>query len=69
MCKGMWSARWMSCWCSSSDNIVFPPALATIEGAQLHQVEDAAHMQLLFDERVWQHCLQLREQLQSLSSS
>ena len=59
----------MSCWCSSSDNIVFPPALAAIEGAQLHQVEDAAHMQLLFDERVWQHCLQLREQLQSLSSS
>lgn len=54
-----------SCWCSSSDNIVFPPSLATLPGAQLHQVDDAAHMQLLFDERVWAYCLQLREQLQT----
>lgn len=54
-----------SCWCSSSDNIVFPPDLAMLPGAQLHQVQDAAHMQLLFDERVWVHCLQLHEQLQS----
>ena len=54
-----------TCWCSSSDNIVFPPSLATLAGAQLHQVEDAAHMQLLFDERVWSDCLQLREQLQA----
>ena len=53
-----------SCWCSSSDNIVFPPDLASLPQAQLHQVEDAAHMQLLFDARVWRHCLQLREQLQ-----
>ena len=54
----------MSCWCSSSDNIVFPPPLAVMTGAAQHQVEDAAHMQLLFDQRVWQHCLQLRAQLQ-----
>ncbi|MDR0214417.1 MAG: alpha/beta fold hydrolase [Comamonas sp.] len=54
----------MSCWCSSSDNIVFPPTLAMMEGAQQHQVEDAAHMQLLFDERVWMHCVRLRQQLQ-----
>lgn len=54
-----------TCWCSSSDNIVFPPNLATLPGAQLHQVDDAAHMQLLFDERVWADCLQLREQLQA----
>lgn len=53
-----------SCWCSSSDNIVFPPNLATLPQAQLHQVDDAAHMQLLFDARVWRHCLQLRGQLQ-----
>lgn len=53
-----------SCWCSSSDNIVFPPDLAVLPNAQRHQVDDAAHMQLLFDARVWQHCLQLQAQLQ-----
>lgn len=53
-----------SCWCSSSDNIVFPPDLAVLPNAQCHQVDDAAHMQLLFDPRVWQHCLQLQAQLQ-----
>ena len=54
-----------SCWCSSSDNIVFPPDLATLPQAQLHQVDDAAHMQLLFDARVWRYCLELRGQLQA----
>lgn len=54
-----------SCWCSSSDNIVFPPDLATLPQAQRHQVDDAAHMQLLFDKRVWRYCLQLRAQLQA----
>lgn len=55
----------MSCWSSRCDNIVFPSSLATLAGAQSHEVDDAAHMQLLFDERVWAHALQLREQLQS----
>nr|WP_253252128.1 alpha/beta fold hydrolase [Comamonas thiooxydans] len=54
-----------SCWCSSSDNIVFPPDLAILPNAQCHQVDDAAHMQLLFDPRVWLHCLQLQAQLQA----
>lgn len=54
-----------SCWCSSSDNIVFPPDLATLPQARPHRLEDVAHMQLLFDERVWQHCLLLHAQLQS----
>lgn len=55
----------MSCWSSDCDNIVFPSHLATLAGAKNYQVDDAAHMQLLFDERVWQHALQLREQLQN----
>jgi hypothetical protein len=41
------------------------PDLAILPNAQCHQVDDAAHMQLLFDPRVWQHCLQLQAQLQA----
>ncbi|MEX8192574.1 esterase/lipase family protein [Comamonas guangdongensis] len=53
-----------SCWCSSSDNIVYPPDLAVLSRARVHQVDDAAHIQLLCDARVWRHCLQLNAELQ-----
>ena len=53
-----------SCWCSRSDNIVFPPDLAQLAGSEVHVVDDAAHMQLLHDARVWAYCLALRERLQ-----
>ncbi|MEG0054192.1 MAG: alpha/beta fold hydrolase [Comamonas sp.] len=52
-----------SCWASRSDNIVFPPDLALLPGAEQHLLEDVAHMQLLFDERLWRACLQTHAQL------
>lgn len=54
-----------TCWASRSDNIVFPSDLAVVAGHVSHVVDDAAHMQLLFDERVWQDCLQTRAHLQA----
>ncbi|GGH52840.1 hypothetical protein GCM10010975_07840 [Comamonas phosphati] len=54
-----------SCWCSRSDNIVFPPELAQLAGSEVHVVDDAAHMQLLHDARVRAYCLALRERLQN----
>ena len=54
-----------TCWASRSDNIVFPSNLAVLAGHASHVVDDAAHMQLLFDERVWQDCLQTRAHLQA----
>ena len=54
-----------TCWASRCDNIVFPSALAVLAGHQSHVVDDAAHMQLLFDERVWVDCLQTHERLQA----
>lgn len=52
-----------SCWASRSDNIVFPPDLALLPGAEQHLLEDVAHMQLLFDERLWRACLQTHARL------
>ena len=54
-----------TCWASRCDNIVFPSTLAVLAGHPSHVVDDAAHMQLLFDERVWVDCLQTRSQLQA----
>lgn len=53
-----------TCWSSRCDNVVFPATLAALPGCELRQVDDAAHLQLLFDERVWRYCLQLRGQLE-----
>lgn len=52
-----------SCWASRSDNIVYPSHLALLPHADPHVLEDVAHMQLLFDERVWRACLQTHAQL------
>lgn len=59
----------MTCWCSRCDNIVFPSTLAVLPGCEVHEVGDAAHMQLLFDERVWAYCLAKRAQLQARADS
>lgn len=54
-----------SCWWSACDNIVFPPPVATLPGQDAHRLDDVAHVQLVFDERVWRFCLALRERLQA----
>jgi len=53
-----------SCWWSCCDNIVFPFPVATLPGQHAHRLDDVAHVQLVFDERVWRFCLELRERLQ-----
>lgn len=54
-----------SCWWSVCDNIVFPAPVATLPGRAAHRLDDVAHVQLVFDERVWRFCLELRERLQA----
>ncbi len=54
-----------SCWWSACDNIVFPAPVATLPGCEALGLDDVAHVQLVFDERVWRHCIGLREQLQA----
>lgn len=54
-----------SCWWSCCDNIVFPFPVATLPGQDAHRLDDVAHVQLVFDERVWRFCLELRERLQA----
>ncbi len=57
-----------SCWWSCCDNIVFPSPVATLPGQDAHRLDDVAHVQLVFDERVWRFCLALRERLQAADS-
>lgn len=57
-----------SCWWSCCDNIVFPFPVATLPGQDAHRLDDVAHVQLVFDERVWRFCLALRERLQAADS-
>lgn len=54
-----------SCWWSTCDNIVFPAPVATLPGRDAHRLDDVAHVQMVFDERVWRFCLALRQQLQA----
>ncbi|WP_051303317.1 esterase/lipase family protein [Comamonas composti] len=56
-----------TCWWSSCDNIVFPVPVASLEGHEQHGLADLAHMQLIYDARVWQFCLELRQKLQDQS--
>lgn len=57
-----------SCWWSTCDNIVFPAPVATLPGQDEYCLDDVAHVQLVFDERVWRFCLELRERLQAGTS-
>lgn len=54
-----------SCWWSTCDNIVFPAPVAMLPGSDGHRLDDVAHVQMVFDERVWRFCLGLRERLQA----
>ena len=46
-----------TCWYSNCDNIVFPASVATLPGADNRFVPGVAHVELAFDERVFEHAL------------
>ena len=48
-----------TCWYSNCDNVVFPPATATLPGADNRLEEGAAHVELAFRPRVMQASLAL----------
>ena len=47
------------CWYSNGDNAVYPPAAATLAGADNRFVASLAHVELAFDPRVLADCLEL----------
>lgn len=47
------------CWYSNGDNVVYPHATATLEGADNHLIEGLAHVEMAFDRRVMGDCLEL----------
>ena len=47
------------CWYSNGDNAVYPPAAATLEGADNRFVAGLAHVELAFDPLVLGDCLEL----------
>ncbi len=47
------------CWYSNGDNAVYPPAAATLEGADNRFVAGLAHVELAFDPLVLGNCLEL----------
>ncbi|EER58523.1 PGAP1 family protein, partial [Acidovorax delafieldii 2AN] len=51
-------AALFTCWYSNCDNIVFPASTAALPGADNRFVEGLAHMQMAFDPRVMQACLE-----------
>ena len=51
-------------WASRCDNMVYPLSTCTLAGHALHVLDDAAHLKLVFDERVYRGCDELRERLQ-----
>lgn len=53
-----------TCWASRCDNVVFPLAAAHLAGHAQITLEDASHLQLVFDERVISACEALRARLQ-----
>jgi pimeloyl-ACP methyl ester carboxylesterase len=52
----------ITCWYSNTDNIVFPPSMATLYGSDNRLVEGAGHVALAFHPRV------MRESLNMLAS-
>jgi len=48
-----------TCWYSNSDNIVFPPSVATLPAADNRLIEGQGHVQIAFDERVKRETLAL----------
>lgn len=48
-----------TCWYSNCDNAVYPPATATLDGADNRFIEGLAHVEMAFDARVMEDCLNL----------
>lgn len=48
-----------TCWYSNSDNIVFPPSVATLPGADNRQVVGQGHVEMAFDRTVRRETLAL----------
>jgi triacylglycerol esterase/lipase EstA (alpha/beta hydrolase family) len=48
-----------TCWYSNCDNVVFPPSVATLPGADNRFVRGVAHVELAFDERVFAQALEI----------
>jgi hypothetical protein len=54
------------CWYSNCDNVVFPPSVGQLEGADNRLVLGAAHVQLAFTPEVMQSTLALLESPESV---
>lgn len=52
-----------TCWYSNCDNVVFPPAVATLPGADNHLLPGAAHVDLAFRPEVLAHTFALARSL------
>ncbi|MBS0391019.1 MAG: permease [Proteobacteria bacterium] len=49
----------LRCWYSNADNAVYPPAVATLDGADNRFLDGLAHVEMAFDARVVRDCLEL----------
>lgn len=56
-------ARRFTCWSSNCDNVVFPPVVATLPGADNHLLPGAAHVDLAFRPEVLEHTFALARSL------
>lgn len=56
-------ARSFTCWYSNCDNVVFPPSMATLPGADNRLLEGAAHVDLAFRPAVVEHAFALAARL------
>lgn len=56
-------ARRFTCWSSNCDNVVFPPAVATLPGADNRLLPGAAHVDLAFRPEVMDHTFALARSL------
>lgn len=57
------AARRFTCWYSNCDNVVFPPSMATLPGADNRLVEGAAHVDLAFRPAVLDYTFALAARL------
>ncbi len=62
-CESMQQAAPFTCWYSNSDNIVMPPATATLPGADNRLLRGAAHVDLAFRPQVMAETLALLQRL------
>ncbi|RIX70552.1 alpha/beta fold hydrolase [Acidovorax cavernicola] len=58
----------MTCWYSNCDNLVMPALAATYPGADNRLIADQAHVQLVFDPQLMQHCAAWVERVQACAA-